>query len=118
MMQRLRNLLLITTALMPVAPHSQARSAGSVVGGNAQINNPGTSNVIVNQTTDHAIISWRTFGISAGETTAFNQNNSNSVVLNRVVGGMGPSEIFGKLDANGKVFMVNRDGISSAPARS
>src|SRR5262249_16876175 len=32
-------------------------------------------------------------------------------ILNRVTGGRGPSEILGAIDANGKVFLVNRDGI-------
>src|SRR5205085_8570573 len=31
--------------------------------------------------------------------------------LNRVVGNQGPSQILGSLDANGKVFVINRDGI-------
>src|SRR5205085_5627380 len=35
--------------------------------------------------------------------------------LNRVVGNQGPSQILGSLDANGKVFVVNRDGIIFGP---
>ena len=110
MMQRLRNILLITTALMPV-PALAGPIGGQVVGGNAQINNPGTANVTINQFSDKAIINWHMFNIGVGEKTTFVQPNSNSIALNRVVGGMGPSEILGNLDANGKVFIVNRDGI-------
>ena len=82
-----------------------------MVGGSAQINNPGTANVTINQHSDKAIINWHMFNIGVGEKTTFVQPNSNSIALNRVVGGMGPSEILGSLSANGKVFVVNRDGI-------
>jgi len=109
-MRRLRNLLLITTALMPM-PALAGPQGGVVVGGSAQINNPGTANVTINQFSDKAIINWHMFNIGVGEKTTFVQPNSNSIALNRVVGGMGPSEILGNLDANGKVFIVNRDGI-------
>src|SRR6185295_14677238 len=65
----------------------------------------------VNQFSDKAIINWRMFDIGVGEKTTFVQPSSSSIALNRVVGGMGPSQILGSLDANGKVFVVNRDGI-------
>ncbi len=112
-MQRLRNLLLISTALMPLAlTHASAGPVGgTVVGGSATINNPGSANVTVNQFSDRAIINWRMFDIGVGEKTTFVQPNAGSVVLNRVTGGLGPSQILGSLEANGKVFVVNRDGI-------
>src|SRR5436305_317554 len=66
---------------------------GNVVGGSATIQSPGNGNFTVNQTSQSAIINWNTFNIGAGETTQFNQPNSSSVVLNRVTGGLGPSEI-------------------------
>ena len=71
----------------------------------------GSANVTVNQSSDKAIINWHTFNIGVGEKTTFVQPNSNSIALNRVTGGMGPSQILGSLDANGQVFVVNRDGI-------
>jgi filamentous hemagglutinin family protein len=116
-MRRLQKLLLLSTALMPLAaaPAMAGPVGGTVVGGSATIQNPGTANVTVNQFSDKAIINWSLFNIGVGEKTTFNQPNSNSVVLNKVVGGMGPSEILGSLTANGKVFIVNRDGIIFGP---
>src|SRR4051794_9586458 len=116
-MQRLRNLLLVSTALMPLALASAIAGpdGGNVVSGSATINNQGTANVSVNQQSDRAIINWRLFDIGTGERTTFVQPDSNSVALNRVTGGHGPSEILGSLDANGKVFLVNRDGIIFGP---
>ena len=37
--------------------------------------------------------------------------NSSSTELDRVTGGLGPSQILGSLYSNGKVFLVNPDGI-------
>src|SRR3954469_25602547 len=112
-MQRLRNLLLVSTALMPLAFASAIAgpNGGNVVSGSATINNQGTANVSVNQQSDRAIINWRLFDIGTGERTTFVQPNASSVVLNRVTGGLGPSQILGTLEANGRVFVVNRDGI-------
>ena len=84
---------------------------GSVVGGAATIQGQGTANVIVNQTTQNAIINWQTFNIGSGETTKIFMPGSNSTQLDRVTGGQGPSQILGTLYSNGKVFLVNPDGI-------
>ena len=75
-MQRLRNLLLITTALMPV-PALAGPQVGVVVGVSAHINNPGSANVTINQFSDKAIINWNLFNIGVGEKTTFVQPNSN-----------------------------------------
>src|SRR5262245_10581425 len=109
----LRNLALATTALLPLGIGFAVAGpeGGVVVGGGATISGQGGANVTVNQTTPRAIINWHTFNIGAGETTQFNQPNSSSVVLNRVTGGLGPSTIDGTLTANGRVFIVNRDGM-------
>ncbi|MEJ0078380.1 MAG: GLUG motif-containing protein [Alphaproteobacteria bacterium] len=110
-MRRLRKILLTATALMPIAPALAGPNGGVVVGGSAQINNQGTANVTINQFSDKAIINWNLFNIGVGEKTTFVQPNSNAIALNRIVGGQGPSQILGSLDANGKVFVVNPDGI-------
>src|SRR6185369_5983557 len=56
-----------------------------------------------------------TFNIGVNESVRFNQPNSSSVALNRVTGGLGPSEILGTLTANGRVFVINRDGVLFGP---
>src|SRR4051812_14206706 len=111
-MMRLRSLLLLTTALMPLSAASvfAGPEGASVVNGQVNVQGQGTANVTVNQFSDKAIVNWHTFNIGAGERTQFVQPNSSSVILNRVTGGLGPSEILGRLDANGRVFVVNRDG--------
>src|SRR5262249_56485557 len=61
------------------------------------------------------IINWNTFNIGVNESVRFNQPGASSVVLNRVTGGLGPSEILGTLTANGRGFVINRDGILFGP---
>lgn len=113
----LRNLALATTALLPLGIGFAVAgpNGGTVVGGGATIGGQGTSNVTINQSTPRAVINWHTFNIGTGETTTFNQPDSSSVALNRVTGGLGPSNIDGTLNANGRVFIVNRDGILFGP---
>ena len=57
-----------------LAPDGAERVKGGVViGGSAQINNPGTANVTINQFSDKAIINWHMFNIGVGEKTTFVQ---------------------------------------------
>src|SRR2546430_6987761 len=114
---RLRNLVLTTAALLVlgVAPAAGGPEGGTVVGGAATIQGQGGPAVIVNQTSNSAIINWNTFNIGVRESVRFNQPGSSSVVLNRVTGGLGPSEILGTLTANGRVFLINHAGLHSGP---
>jgi filamentous hemagglutinin family protein len=108
---RLPNLVLTTLLAFGVAPVAAGPDGANVVGGAATIQGQGGPSVIINQSTPSAIINWRTFNIGTGENVRFNQPSSSSVALNRVTGGLGPSEILGTLTANGRVFIINRDGV-------
>jgi filamentous hemagglutinin family protein len=106
-------LLLATTALMPLSASLALANplGGQVVGGTATISTPNASTVTVTQTSPSAIINWNTFNIGAGQTTQFIQPGASSVVLDRVTGGLGPSQIYGSISANGTVYLVNPNGI-------
>src|ERR1043166_1004084 len=82
---------------------------------NATINRPGAGVLTINQTSDRAIINWASFSINAGELTRFNQPSVNSATLNRVLSG-NPSEIYGTLQANGHVYLINPSGILVGPS--
>ncbi|MDN7880915.1 GLUG motif-containing protein [Burkholderia aenigmatica] len=64
----------------------------------------------INQHTDKLITNWQDFGVAGGEHLKFNQPNSQSLALNRVIGGTG-SRIDGQITANGRVFVVNPNGV-------
>ncbi|MEC9356608.1 MAG: filamentous hemagglutinin N-terminal domain-containing protein [Pseudomonadota bacterium] len=89
-------------------------SGGQVVGGHAEISTPNGNTTTIDQSTHSAVINWQTFSIGGEEYVVFNQPSSSSVALNRVLGGA-PSEIFGHLLANGRVFLVNPSGVLFAP---
>ncbi|AJG19848.1 filamentous hemagglutinin N-terminal domain-containing protein [Cupriavidus basilensis] len=64
----------------------------------------------INQSSDKLIINWNGFSVGAGEKVFFNQPDSNAIALNRVVTA-NASNIQGQIDANGRVFLVNPNGI-------
>lgn len=79
-----------------------------VVAGQVTFNPAGNVFTITNS--PGSIINWRDFSIANDETTRFIQQNANSWVLNRIVG-QDPSHIFGALQSNGKVFLINPNGV-------
>ena len=112
MTKRIRVLPLASVGLLLGLGAAAANPLGSqVVGGSATVQGQGTSTVTVTQSSANAIINWNTFNIGAGEKTQFIQPGASSVILNRVTGDLGPSQIYGTITANGRVFLVNPDGI-------
>jgi filamentous hemagglutinin family protein len=110
----MKALLAISTALLVSAAQAQTPAqlptGGIVQTGSATITTSG-STMTVTSTTTNTVINWQTFSIGTGQTTTFVQPSSSSVVLNRVVG-TEPSTIFGTLNSNGQVFIVNNSGFA------
>jgi len=75
---------------------------------------PGTNRLDVTAG-NGSVINWQNFDIGADGTVQFFQPGSQAAVLNRVVGA-GATGIFGKLLANGCVFVINRQGVVFGPA--
>jgi len=86
---------------------------GTVVSGGASIGPAGKS-LIVRQTTDRAIINWKSFSTGTGESTRFVQPSAAAATLNRVTGG-DPSVLLGRLQSNGQVYLINPNGITVGP---
>ena len=90
-----------TAAANPTGPTVVHGQAGIAVQGNTVTvtNTPGT------------VIHWQGFSIAGNEITRFIQQSQTSSVLNRVIG-LNPSAILGSLQSNGRVFLVNPNGIT------
>lgn len=113
MLKRATQLLLTTTALVVLlaAPVLANPLGPQIAVGVAQIDGLGTDALSVQQSSNKAIVNWNTFDIGLGETTTIIQPGVDSVLLNRVTGGLGGSQILGALSANGQVFLINPDGV-------
>lgn len=61
-------------------------------------------------TSDSTSIEWAEFSLKESETTIFVQPSNTSLVLNRVIG-PSSSEILGTIQSNGKVLLMNPNGI-------
>jgi filamentous hemagglutinin family protein len=79
-----------------------------VTTGQASFANSGNTLTITN--TPGTIINWQSFSIGANEITRIVQQSASSTILNRVVSS-NPSSILGTLQSNGRVFLVNPNGI-------
>ena len=97
------------TAMLAVPLAFAAPQGGTVTAGQAGIQQSGATTTIT-QGSQRAAIDWRSFNVGSSETVNFVQPNASSAILNRVVGNEA-SAIFGRINANGKVFLVNTNGI-------
>jgi len=82
---------------------------GRVVAGDASIGRQGDT-LNIDQTSRNAAIDWRSFSVGEGNTVRFNQPGRDAATLNRVTGGE-VSSIRGAIEANGRVFLVNPNGV-------
>lgn len=102
--------LAVALAFAPAGAALALPTGEQVIAGQATVNRPTGTTLTVQQTTPSAIINWQGFSIGAPESVLFQQPGSGSVALNRVVGNQ-PSQIFGRLQSNGQLFLVNPNGV-------
>ena len=81
---------------------------GTVANGTVTLQQDGAT-LRVNQASDRAIVNWDTFNIGRDASVRFLQPGAGSTILNRVLNG--PSDIAGKLTSNGRVYLVNPNGV-------
>ena len=115
----------LTTALVGASlPGGTAQAAGpvaavqtisgnvqgtpKVVSGTVDFNQAGKTLTVTN--TPSAIIEWNKLGTARDELLRFVQQNAQSQVLNRVTG-VDPSVFLGQLQSNGRVFIINPNGV-------
>jgi filamentous hemagglutinin family protein len=101
--------LLVAAVLNPVGSFANPTGA-NVTGGAATVSGQGTSRVTIDQSSDRAFIEWNSFSVAKGESVRFNQPSASSVTANKVVG-IAPSEILGAVSANGRIILINPNGV-------
>ncbi|WP_175942610.1 GLUG motif-containing protein [Burkholderia pyrrocinia] len=109
-----KRLLAAGVSLLGLAAASGAYAlptGGEIASGKADIATSADGKTMsINQHTDKLITNWQDFSVGGGERVSFQQPTNQSIALNRVIGANG-SQIQGQLDANGRVFLVNPNGV-------
>jgi filamentous hemagglutinin family protein len=78
--------------------------------GNIPIVSPGDTSMTITQTSDRMIADYTSFNILTGESVTFAQHLNTDIALNRI-NDANPSQILGALTANGRIFLINPNGI-------
>lgn len=111
--------LCMAVACAVLAPVAWAQTAalpagGQVVAGQGSIQTQGTV-MTVNQASQRMALDWQSFNIGAGHMVNFVQPNAQATALNRVLGS-DVSTIQGQIHANGRVYLLNPNGILFTPS--
>lgn len=105
-----RTILAGSLLMMATASCAWAAPAdGVVTSGSGAISSSGNVTNIT-QGSNKLAINWSSFNIAGNETVNFIQPGRDAIALNRIVGS-GATEIYGKLNANGQVFLLNPNGV-------
>ncbi|MFL2676387.1 MAG: filamentous hemagglutinin N-terminal domain-containing protein [Alphaproteobacteria bacterium] len=115
--------VLVSTALIGVLVLAQQNlvqagempQGGTVSAGDVTITGTGTDHLIIDSNSQKSIINWNSFSIHSKGRVDFNQPSASSFSLNRVKGST-PSTIAGQLNSNGKVMLVNPNGVVITPS--
>src|SRR2546423_1521132 len=104
---------LIAGSLAILCPSGSANPVGLTVSrGSASASQNGSKFNV--QASSGAVLNWRSFNIQKGESTTFIQPSPTSVVWNRILD-PNLSQVWGNLNANGWVVLMNQNGFYFGP---
>ncbi|MCT8100762.1 filamentous hemagglutinin N-terminal domain-containing protein [Acinetobacter sp. C_4_1] len=110
----MRSILFFSVAVLPLSIHAaisttELPTGAQINSGSASFNQ--TSNTLnINQNSQNLSTYWNTFNIGQDATVNFNQPNQSSTAINHVLDS-NASQIMGRLNANGQVFLLNPNGV-------
>ena len=96
--------LALTSVLTRAAP-----IGGQITSGAGSISSSGATTTI-NQATSQLSLNWQSFNIASQETVNFVQPSALAIAVNRIFDTNG-TQILGRLNANGQVYLINPNGI-------
>lgn len=103
------SMLSAALGMTSLAHAGAAPSGGQVVSGSAQISHSGTTTTI-KQNSNLLSLNWQNFDIGADQTVNFLQPGASSIAVNRILGNTA-TQIYGHLNANGQVWLINPNGV-------
>jgi filamentous hemagglutinin family protein len=101
--------LAIALALGAGGAAHAGQTGGQIVSGSGAIQQNGATTTI-NQASQHLSLNWQSFDIAPNETVNFVQPGRDAIAVNRILGNSA-SEIYGHLNANGQVWLINPNGV-------
>lgn len=105
-------LLLAAGAVLPVDLRASGPTGLSVQSGTAATTVSGSQwDITVSQ---NAFLQWQSFNLDAGQSVRFHQPSPGSVVFNQIQDAQ-PSQIFGKISADGFLVLMNPSGFHFGP---
>ncbi len=107
--------LLAGASLGHLAHGQNVPTGGVVTAGNAAIEAAGDRALTIRQESNRSVIRWQDFSIAEGARVDFLQPGKDAATLN-IVKGNNLSTLAGTLFADGKVFLVNPNGIAITPS--
>ncbi len=103
-------LTLCILGVVQATPAAANPEGGNVVAGDVEISQASAKELDILQESRKAIVEWQSFSIAADETVNITQPGADALLLNRVTGDS-VSDILGTLRANGRVLLVNPNGV-------
>ncbi|WP_114240234.1 MBG domain-containing protein [Dyella sp. C9] len=103
----------VDTARAGEPPANTLPAGGQVTSGSGRITQSSNTTTI-SQQSQHLSLSWQSFNVGAAATVDFQQPNASSIAVNRIADVNG-SQIYGHLDANGQVYLINPYGVLFGP---
>src|SRR5208283_3302480 len=105
---------------LPVVLQNGQNGVQNAVQG-ATVSEPSQNQLVIQQTQQQAIINWASFNVGANATVQFLQQGKDQygnawvgTALNRIWDN-NPSLIFGKITADGRIYLINQNGILFGP---
>ncbi|OTG66601.1 YDG domain-containing protein [Acinetobacter silvestris] len=106
--------LFSSVALLPLSIHAAIQdhtlpTGAQINSGSAQFSQNGNT-LNINQNSQNLSTNWNAFNIGKDAIVNFNQPNQSSTAINHVMDS-NASQIMGRLNANGQVFLLNPNGV-------
>ena len=117
---RLKPLTALVRATLPVtllglpAVSLAGPEGGVVTAGSGTVARPDAQTTNIQQHSQNLILNWDSYNVQANEAVNYRQPNANAQALNRILD-HNPSQIFGQINANGRVLLVNPNGVFFKP---
>ena len=102
--------LLLAAAALAAAQLAQAGPLGGQVTNGAGAITQAGSTTTIHQSSQNLALAWNSFNTNASETVNFIQPSRSAVAVNRIFD-TSATQFFGKLNANGQVWLVNPNGV-------